>query len=62
MESTKTIRKRPCEEAYSIFKRISKNAVISFVVLQAKWFDVKIDAEQNEKLIERYNNKFNNTS
>lgn len=36
--------------------------MINFVVLQAKWFDVKIDAEQNEKLIERYDNKLNNTS
>ena len=36
---------------YFIFKRICKIAVNSFVVLHAKWIDVKIDAEQNEKLI-----------
>ena len=36
---------------YFIFKRICKIAVNSFVVSHAKWFDVEIDTEQNEKLI-----------
>ena len=36
---------------YFIFKRICKIAVNGFAVSHAKWFDVKIDAEQNEKVI-----------
>ena len=36
---------------YFIFKRICEIAVNSFAVSHAKWFDVEIDAEQNEKLI-----------
>ena len=36
---------------YFIFKRICEIAVNSFAVSHAKWFDVEIDTEQNEKLI-----------
>ena len=36
---------------YFIFKRIFKIAVNGFAVSHAKWFDVEIDAEQNEKVI-----------
>ena len=36
---------------YFIFKRVCEIAVNSFVILHAKWFDVEIDAEQNEKLV-----------
>ena len=36
---------------YFIFKRICEIAVNSFAVSHAKWFDVEINAEQNEKLI-----------
>ena len=36
---------------YFIFKIICKIAVNSFVVSHTKWFDVEIDAEQNQKLI-----------
>ena len=43
---------------YYTYKRICGLAINSFVVSCQKWFDVEIDAKQNEQLLKHITTKF----
>ena len=45
------------ERDYYIYKRICNLVLNSFVVSSEKWFDVDIDAEQNERLLKHFTTK-----
>ena len=45
------------ERDYYIYKRICNLVLNSFVVSSEKWFDVDIDAQQNERLLKHFTTK-----
>ena len=50
-ELRKLVEKDYVMRQYYIFKRICEIAVNSFVAYHTKWFDIEIDAEENEQLL-----------